>query len=45
MKDSVERVLPHWSPDIPLYGLVDEYNWTYINLYKVKDQYLVLLFI
>lgn len=20
MKDSVERVLPHWSPDIPLYG-------------------------
>ena len=22
MKDSVERVLPHWSPDIPLYGLV-----------------------
>lgn len=22
MKDSVEKVLPHWSPDIPLYGLV-----------------------
>lgn len=20
MKDSVEKVLPHWSPDIPLYG-------------------------